>query len=76
MTNFRDLVRQMNIDDATLVHHHGYLALRDEGLLPQLELVGDLYGRQVARQRNQRFVNRYEAMQDSGTIDPYFAAVP
>jgi hypothetical protein len=53
----------------------GYLALRQDQPLPRLELVGDLYGRQVARRRNQRFVNPYEAMQDSGTIDPYFAAV-
>jgi hypothetical protein len=53
----------------------GYLALRDESALSRLELVDDLHDRQMARRRNQRFVKRYEAMQDSGTIDPYFAAV-
>ena len=37
----------------------GQLRLRDDGSLPRLELVGDPYGRGVAKRCNARWVTRY-----------------
>ena len=55
----------------------GHLRLHDDkAVLPRLELVEDnLSSRGIARRQNQRLVKRYESMQDTGAIDPFFSMI-
>jgi hypothetical protein len=55
--------------------HRGYLRLRDDDFPPRLELVGDRQDWRITMQRNRRLIKLYEAMQDTGTIDPFFSTV-
>jgi hypothetical protein len=53
----------------------GYLAVRADGPLLRLELVGDPYGRRLARRLNQKWWRTFEALQTAGTVDPFFDAM-
>jgi hypothetical protein len=56
------------------VFRGGHLRLRDDDLLPRLELVGDHpRDQRIARRQNRRLVKLYESMQDTGAIDPFFS---
>jgi hypothetical protein len=52
-----------------------YLAVRGDGPLLRLELVGDPCGRQLARRSNQKWWRTFEALQTAGAVDSFFDAM-
>jgi hypothetical protein len=53
----------------------GYLVVRSDGPLLRLELVDDPDGRRLARRLNQKWWRTFEALQTTGTVDPFFDAM-